>query len=142
MTKPNQHILGNDDALLFYEYSAKKDNEIEKRKNISAIASKHGIIIEFNKGNCTKRPTLRNKIIIYQCKSEHNKTFFRHIRNAFAHLYIEISDRRCILLDWTPYQNGKKQDFRVATITMIGDVEYDKFKNVLKEFFSQSSKKK
>lgn len=70
-----------------------------------------------------------------------NQAFFRHLRNAFAHLYIEISGGRCRLLDWNPYKTGKSKKFKVSLMTMHGDVDYESLKKMLEEFFSKTTKK-
>ena len=142
MSNPKQYVLNDSDALFFYNHSAKTNAEIENRKQISKIASKHGIKIDFTGDECYRQQTAQNCIKIYRCKSYHNITFFKHLRNAFAHLYIEISGNRCKLLDWNPYANGTPSDFKVSLITMTGDVDYVALKKVLQEFFSPNSKTK
>ncbi len=61
------------------------------------------------------------------------KTLFAHIRNAFAHLYIEISDDQCKLLDWARFVNGRPQEFKASLITMKGNVNYTALKNFIQE---------
>lgn len=142
MNKPTQSVLNDNDAVFFYKNAAKLSSELEHRKNISALASKFGITITFAKGPCKKFTTEADSITIYGPTSNQNKTFFRHLRNAFAHLYIEVANSRCKLLDWKQYENGKLQQYTARRITMHGDVDYAKFKDLLQEFFSETSKTK
>lgn len=136
MSNPKQYVLNDSDVLFFYYHSAKTDAEIAKRESISKIASRHGIKFDFIKDKCTRQQATQNCIKIYKSKTNHNRTFFKHLRNAFAHLYIEISGNRCKLLDWNPYASGTQSKFKVSLITMTVDVEYEALKKVLEEFFS------
>ncbi len=138
--QPTQHVLSNNDALIFYGYAAKLPAEIANRKSISDVARKFGIIIDFEYGGCKRSSCKPNHIRIYNYTNGKNQSFFRHLRNAFAHLYIEISGGRCSLLDWNPYKSGMSQSFKTSLITMHGDVDYDSFKKMLQEFFSKTTK--
>lgn len=145
-TKPKRHILTDADALFFYKCAAaKQSQDISNRKDISTVASKFGINIEFKSESCKNRSIEQDCIRIYGYikRAGKNQIFFNHIRNAFAHLYIEISGTRCKLLDWNPYDSyGKRQNFKASLITMHGDVSYDSLKKLLCEFFSNKSKTK
>lgn len=128
-----QHVLNDEDALFFYHYIVKTPAEIENRKPIHNLACKFGITIIFESGQYNKYDSTRDCIRIYDNVRGKNKIFFRHLRNAFAHQNIKISGDRCILLDCDVFKN--------KTITMTGDVKYNKFKTLLDEFFSDANLK-
>lgn len=141
--KPPFFILDPDDAIYFYKLAiGYNPNELVCRKKIDTIAKKHGILISFKKfGKCRTFDSSKDEIIIYGLEGiGGNKQFFTHLRNAFAHCYISITEGRCLLHDWNAYESGKKCDYAAKRITMNGDVDYDSFKNMMREFFDPSSK--
>lgn len=142
MSNPKQYVLADQDALFFYQHSSKSVSDIANRKNISDLANKYGIKIIFNSQKCQIRKPVQDTIELFQVDKNKNQTFFRSIRNAFAHLYIEIQANRCKLLDWNPYKDGVQHKFCVSCITMKGDVNYNAFKALLDDFFKQKPKNK
>jgi len=140
-TKPTEHILNNDEDVLFFSHNFLYHNgkRIQNRKSIEDIAKKYNIAIHHHKGDKCKRfkyPV--DEIHIYDAKSTGlNNIFFSHMRNAFAHCYIELSGTRCRVLDWNPYLSNHK--FKTGSITLIGDVDYTTLKQLTNEFFSDKS---
>lgn len=144
MSNPKQHILSQSDVSFFYDSAlSKSPKDIINRDEISKLSKKYGIEIEFINDACSQALTPKDKISIYRHDNNRNQSFFQHLRNAFAHLYIEITaDGRCRLHDWNPYLDGKKQGYKASLITMNGDVDYKAFQNLIKDFFSRPQKSK
>lgn len=140
--KPKSVYLQDKDALYFYNTSIRNcELSIKNRNDITSIANKYNIkIVWKNSGETCNRFTYPcDEIHIYGESKFRNKRFFTHLRNAFAHCYIEISDDRCKLLDWNAYEDNGKTEFRVSKISMIGDVDYSKLKQVIEDFFSDKN---
>lgn len=92
---PTPYILNDNDALFFYRYTAKLPKDIVNRKSITDVALRLGITISFDSNDCKELSYERDHILIYDKSLGKNRLFFKHLRNAFAHLYIELSDDRC-----------------------------------------------
>lgn len=142
MSNPPQYVLGRDDALFFYDLIVSKSKQdIQNREDISKLSKKIGIAIEFSNNDCSSFSVPQDKIQIFKHNSAKNRAFIQHLRNAFAHLYVEITPNgRCRLLDWNPYSGGEKQSFKASLITMKGDVDYQTFKELINQFFSLPQK--
>lgn len=145
MADPKKYILtSNEDILYFYDLSFKNRGlNIKNRKSLKDLSKKFNIDIQqSSEGTCKDRQCEPNKILIFEEKGGLNERFFKHLRNAFAHCQIEISEGRCRLLDWISYENNKKVAFSKKRVTLLGDVDYDDFKKLMDEFFSIDSIKK
>lgn len=141
--QPKQHILSDkEDVVYFYENAiAHRGIALENRKEINKLSRKKGFEIRFlDSGECKESISKPNEITIYDSSKGKNQKFFRHLRNAFSHCYIEIGSDRCKFLDWDAFgKNGKKCEYEVKRITMTGDVDFNSFKTVLDEFFDDKS---
>lgn len=145
MKKPEEfHIVDKEDIYFFYDLVMNQGSKsIKNRKSISSISSKYGIEIKIEKAGTSKSiQPVKDSITIFDEDKSLNERFFSHLRNAFAHCYIEISENRCKFIDWNAYIENKKCKFGKNRITLLGDVNYDDFKKMMDEFFSDTSLKK
>lgn len=137
--------LTEEEAKMFYVNACSLlPEEIENRKNITEIAKNFNISISFHSpGAYRPKDMSLGQIKIFEETSEQNKSFIRHLRNAFCHLYIEIKNDICTFIDWNPYYdaNGKKGRFALKRVTMAGKVTYRNLESLLKEFISERSLK-
>lgn len=104
------------------------DNEIELFK------AENNLIID----DCdiTSMPTTIKKnemfFIIEKCDNNNKAiAFFRHLRNAFTHYHIGLSGEYYYMKDF--YSDNK-------TVTMIGKVHTQTFRELINVFFKQKSK--
>ena len=137
--------LTEEEAKMFYVNACSLlPEEIENRKNITEIAKNFNISISFHSpGGYRPKDLSIGQIKVFEETSEQNKTFIRHLRNAFCHLYIEIKDGICSFIDWDPYDfAGKKCGFAYKRVKMAGIVPYKDLESVLIEFISERSLKK
>ena len=136
--------LTEEEAKMFYVNACfLLPEEIENRKNITEIAKNFNISISFHSsGGYRPKDMSLGQIKIFEDTSEQNKSFIRHLRNAFCHLYIEIKNDICTFIDWDPYEStGKKCGFAYKRVKMAGRVPYKDLESVLKEFISERSLK-
>ena len=136
--------LSEEEVKMFYMNACSLfPEEIENRKNISEITKNFNLSISFHSpGTYRPKDISLGQIKIFEKTSEQNKSFIRHLRNAFCHLYIEIKDGICSLIDWDPYDStGKKCGFAYKRVKMVGIVPYKDLESVLKEFISERSLK-
>lgn len=143
MGRPEEFkIIKEDDIVFFYDLVMKHRNQsIKGRKSIESISKKYGIEIKREKsGECKDLKPELGKIILYDDNLGLNQCLFLHLRNAFAHCYIEVSEERCRFLDWNAFIEKKKCTFGKNRITLLGNVNYENFKKMMDEFFSPSQK--
>lgn len=143
--KPKESILKEEDVKFFYKnVLSRLSQNISGYNSICSVSKKFGFKVIFvpSQSNCNIHKLPYDKIIIYDKSVNANEQFLRHIRNAFAHLLIDIDDNggRCKLIDWDKYLS-KNHKYSRNTITMQGDVNYESLKNAIQFLFSDQNKK-
>jgi len=135
------HIVKDEDILFFYDLVMKhRGLSVVNRKSINSLSNKYNIEITKEKAEtCNSFICEPDKITIYDDYKGLNQRFFCHLRNAFAHCYIEISGDRCRFLDWNAFKGNKKSRYGKNKITLLGDVNYEDFKKLMNEFFLPQS---
>lgn len=145
----NEFIIKEAECIKFFydNFIAPTNSQISNRKQIIKLANEEAIpitidFIQYGKCQSAIHPIDCIKIFDKSALKQQgqNKLFIQHLRNAFCHKYVQIDGGRCRFLDWKQYEEGKKCKFSYKRITLIGDVDYEAFKELISKFFSEKSK--
>ena len=132
-------VLSPNDVHLFY-YDVGIDSEMSNSfiynwsNDVEAFKKKHNLVID-NCGSSSIPLEFEDNKVFFTVgdEDENNKAvaLFRHLRNSFAHYNIGVSGEYYCIKDFR--KDGK-------TVTMIGKIHKQLFKELLNVFFMQRAK--